>query len=595
MALRFWPAKVVALVRAGTVLAERYRLEQRVGSGGMGEVWRAFDEVLGRTVAVKCLLDSHPDDPSFVARFRAEARVMATISHPGVVEVHDFGDDPVAGVYLVMKYIDGESLAHTLARVGRLSPEATMRLVAEAAEALHAAHEKGVTHRDIKPGNLLVRADGSTLVTDFGIARSAGATGFTTTGSLVGTAGYIAPERAMGRPATPASDIYALGIVAYRCLAGHMPFTGDSVVEIAMRHVHDDPLPLPPDVPPGVRAVVARAMAKDPETRWPTGAALADQARLAAVPDGAGHLSAAAATVSVPTRPQAVVAVPTGDQSVAGGRRGRRPFGYAVAGLALAVIATAAIVLRPTDEPPPQNLAASPEAGTASPATAADAVTPAADPSATNLAPSSSATNPTPSSRATSPKPSARTASLATPGNLTATPVSANTIRLRWKDTSSGEGGFTVINGNTSRDVAADTTTYDWTGLAPATRMCFKVRAFDSAGVSAYHPTAQDDWVCAISLSGSGPAAPGDLTATAVGTGTIRLQWTDRSLDEDGFTVTTSDTSRNVGAGTTVLNWDGLAPGTYMCFKVRSYNSAGVSAYHPTAQNDWVCLTTPTG
>ncbi|WP_230689698.1 protein kinase domain-containing protein [Catellatospora paridis] len=580
------------MVRAGTVLAERYRLEQRVGSGGMGEVWRAFDEVLGRTVAVKCLLDSHPDDPSFVARFRTEARVMATISHPGVVEVHDFGDDPAAGVYLVMKYIDGESLAHTLARVGRLSAEATMRLVADAAEALHAAHEKGVTHRDIKPGNLLLRADGSTLVTDFGIARSAGATGFTTTGSLVGTAGYLAPERAMGRPATPASDIYALGIVAYRCLAGHMPFTGDSVVEIAMRHVHDDPLPLPPDVPPGVRAVVARAMAKDPELRWPTGAALAEQARLAAVADTSEPLSPTAATPSGPTRPQAVVAVPTRDQSVAGVRRGRRPLGYAVAGLALAVIATAAIVLRPADDPQPQSLAASPEPSTSGSAAAGDATTPAASPSATNLAPSSGAASPAPRSGA-SPKPSARTASLATPSNLTATPISASTIRLRWKDTSSGEGGFTVINGNTSRDVAADTTTYDWTGLSPATRMCFKVRAFDSAGVSDYHPTA-NDWVCVISLSGSGPVAPGNLTATAVGTGTIRLQWTDRSSDEDGFTVTTSDTSRNVGAGTTELNWDGLAPGTYMCFKVRSYHSAGVSAYAPTAENDWVCLTTPT-
>lgn len=145
------------------LLAGRYRLEHRIASGGMGEVWRASDQVLGRTVAVKCLLAAPPDEPSFTDRFRAEARTMATISHPGVVEVYDFGDDPAAGMYLVMKYIDGESLAHTLARAGRLSAEVTMRLVAEAAEALHAAHEKGVTHRDVKPGNLLLRPDGSAV------------------------------------------------------------------------------------------------------------------------------------------------------------------------------------------------------------------------------------------------------------------------------------------------------------------------------------------------------------------------------------------------------------------------------------------------
>ncbi len=139
----------VALVHAGNVLAGRYQLEQRVASGGMGEVWRAFDRVLGRTIAVKRLLSALPDDPSFVDRFRAEARTMATISHPGVVEVYDFGDDPSAGMYLVMKYIEGESLAHTLARVGQLSAEAAKRQVAEAAAALHSAHEKGVTHRDV--------------------------------------------------------------------------------------------------------------------------------------------------------------------------------------------------------------------------------------------------------------------------------------------------------------------------------------------------------------------------------------------------------------------------------------------------------------
>lgn len=604
MTLGIWPAKVVAVVRAGTVLAQRYRLEQRVGSGGMGEVWRAFDGVLGRTVAVKCLLDGRPDDPTFVDRFRAEARIMATISHPGVVEVHDFGDDPAAGVYLVMKYIDGESLAQTLARVGRLSAEATMRLVADAAEALQAAHEKGVTHRDIKPGNLLLRADGSALVTDFGIARSAGATGHTATGSLVGTAGYIAPERAMGQPATPASDIYALGIVAYRCLSGRLPFAGDSVVEIALRHVNDEPPPLPADVPPGVRAVVERAMAKDPAMRWPSGAALAQQARQVWAQDPLQQqfAPAAATTVVTPTRPQAVVPVPTGGRPAAGGRRGRRLLVGVAVGLVIAGVAAAGIVLSRPSDPRPPGLGAGPGAGTPSPVAVGDAAVPAVSPGATNPAVSPGASgpavspgaaNPVPSPGATSAKASPASTSLAAPSNLTATPISHDTIRLRWRDRSTGEGGFTVIDGATSRNVAANTTTYDWTGLAPATHSCFKVRAYDSSGVSAYHPPAQGDWVCATSLPGTGPAAPVDLTATAVGADKIRLQWTDKSSDEDGFTVINGATSRNVGAGTTTYLWDGLKPGTYMCFKVRAYNASGISGYAPAGESEWVCLTTP--
>ncbi|MBB5873703.1 serine/threonine-protein kinase [Allocatelliglobosispora scoriae] len=597
------------MVRAGTVLAERYRLEQRVGSGGMGEVWRAVDLVLGRTVAVKCLLGGLPDEPVFVDRFRAEARIMATISHPGVVEVHDFGADPAVGVYLVMKYIEGESLAQTLARVGRLSPEATMRLVASAAEALHAAHEKGVTHRDVKPGNLLLRPDGGVLVTDFGIARSAGASAQTATGSLVGTAGYIAPERALGRPATPASDVYALGIVAYRCLAGRLPFAGDSVVEIAMRHVHDEPPPLPPDVPAGVRAIVERAMAKDPAMRWPSGAVLADQARraLAQGPHQHQHRPAAAVippeVASATTRPQAVVPVPppgsmpvpTRSQPARDRHRGGRLLAVVGAGLAVAAVAAVGILLNLPADAQPQSLAASPGAGTPSPAGAGGAVIPVASVGATNPAASPSPAGALPSSAATtSPKASAPTTALAAPGNLTATPISAGTIRLRWKDRSVGESGFTVIDGSTSRDVGPDTTTYDWTGLAPSSYSCFKVRAFNSSGVSAYYPAAQETWVCAISLSGAGPAAPGNLTATAIGTSTIRLQWSDNSSDEDGFTITNGNTSRNTGAGTTAYAWDGLAPGTYMCFKVRAFHSTGVSAYEPAAQSTWVCATTPT-
>jgi serine/threonine-protein kinase len=589
------------------VLAGRYRLEQRIASGGMGEVWRAFDGVLGRTVAVKCLLAWAPDEPTFVDRFHAEARTMATISHPGVVEVYDFGDDPAVGVYLVMKFIEGESLARTLARTGRLSAEVTMRLVAEAAEALHAAHGNGVIHRDVKPGNLLLRPDGSVLLTDFGIAGSAGANGHTATGSLVGTASYMAPERADGRPATARSDIYSLGVVAYRCLAGHLPFVGDSPVEVALRHVHDEPPPLPAEVPPRVREIVERAMAKDPAERWPSCAALAAEARrtLALLPtqrvgssgsameptraNGTGSPEQSpgqgpgqsydrqAAVVPAAARHQETVLLPAG-------RRGaRRLLVPASAVIVLAIITTvSAIVSRGGQQP--RSLREEP---------GAVAMSPAENVVATEAAPSPGASMSAPSPSAARPKGGTGTAPPAVPTRLTATPTGSSTIRLRWSDTSADEDGFTVTDGVTERNVGANTTAYDWTGLPPATRSCFKVRAYNSHGVSAYHPTAQSEWVCATSLPGSGPAAPSALTATAPNPATIRLQWTDASGDEDGFTVINGVTSRNVGANTTAYHWDGLAPGTYMCFKIRSFHSSGVSAYYPAAQSEWVCITTP--
>ncbi|HEX6682414.1 MAG TPA: protein kinase, partial [Candidatus Limnocylindrales bacterium] len=533
------------MVRAGTVLAGRYRLEQRIASGGMGEVWRAVDRVLGRTVAVKCLLAA--DEPSFVDRFLAEARTMATISHPGVVEVYDFGDDRAAGVYLVMKYIDGESLAHTLARTGRLSAAATMRLVAEAAEALHAAHEKGVTHRDVKPGNLLLCPDGSALLTDFGIARSAG---HSTTGSLAGTAGYMAPERANGEPATARSDIYSLGVVAYRCLAGCLPFAGDSLVEVALRHVRDEPPPLPAGVPRRVRAVVERAMAKDPSARWPSGAVLAVEARRALAPDTTTQHEATvrlqagrqpAGTQPAGTQPagrqpagrQPGGRQPGGRQPTSGGRRARRLLVPAAAVLTTAIIATVAVILSHPGDPQPQSLQANPDASPKDPARNVGA-TEAASPGASSPVPSSGATTPAAGPGASKPKAGNSTTPPAAPKNLTATPIDSGTIRLRWSDDSANEDGFTITNGAASRNVGANATAYDWTGLPPATYSCFKVLAQNSFGASAYYPTSAAEWVCATSLPGTGPAAPTNLTAAAVNAGTIGLQWTDVSADEDG-------------------------------------------------------------
>jgi serine/threonine-protein kinase len=269
------------MLSPGVQLSGRYRLDERIAGGGMGDVWRSTDEVLGRTVAVKILLPTLLEEPGFAERFRGEARTMANVNHPGVVDVYDYGSDD-SNAYLVMEYVEGDALATTLGRVGRLTPGRTMALVAQAADALQAAHEKGIVHRDVKPGNLLVRPNGTLVLTDFGIARSALVGQLTMAGSVLGTASYISPEQAAGGVATPASDVYALGVVAYQCLAGRRPFEGDTPLEIAMKHVRDTPPPLPADTPPAVRAIVERAMAKDPPARWASAAQLATVARQAA-------------------------------------------------------------------------------------------------------------------------------------------------------------------------------------------------------------------------------------------------------------------------------------------------------------------------
>jgi eukaryotic-like serine/threonine-protein kinase len=196
------------------------------------------------------------------------------------VRIYDFGSDQVA--YLIMEYVEGEPLSKTLNRVGRLTPARTMSLIAQAAEALQAAHDKGIVHRDVKPGNLLVRPNGTLVLTDFGIARAAAAAQLTATGAVLGTASYIAPEQASGSPATALSDVYSLGIVAYQCLSGHRPFEGDTPLEIAMKHVTGTARPLPEDVPKPIRQVVERAMGKEPRGRWESAEAFAVAARHAA-------------------------------------------------------------------------------------------------------------------------------------------------------------------------------------------------------------------------------------------------------------------------------------------------------------------------
>ena len=256
-----------------TLLGGRYALVERIAVGGMGEVWRAEDRLLGRLVAVKTLKPEYLGDADFRARFRAEAKHAGRLSHPGIAAVHDFGEDDDCA-WLVMELVEGEPLSGVLRRETRLSVDRALDVVAQTAAALQAAHDGGVVHRDVKPGNLLVRPDGVVKVTDFGIASATDAVPLTRTGSVVGTAYYLSPEQAAGRSGSPASDVYSLGVVAYECLAGARPFPGENAVAVAVAHLQSTPPELPQTVPPAVRGLVARALAKDPGDRFRSAAEL---------------------------------------------------------------------------------------------------------------------------------------------------------------------------------------------------------------------------------------------------------------------------------------------------------------------------------
>ncbi|GAA3474168.1 serine/threonine-protein kinase [Nonomuraea roseola] len=344
------------MVAQGTTLAGRYRLDTRIGAGGMGEVWRGEDIVLARTVAVKVLLPGRTDDPGFVARFQGEARAMATVNHPGVVDVYDYGVHQVAGagatVYLVMKFVDGEALDRLLQRLGRIAPEPAMELIAQAAAALQAVHDQGIVHRDVKPGNLLVQRDGTLVITDFGIARQDVANRLTDAGMVLGTAAYCAPEQAEGAPVTPAVDIYALGVVAYECLVGVRPFDGDSPVTIALKHIREAPPPLPAEIPPSVRAVVERALSKDPLRRFPSASAMAAAARQAVQSAQAGSppsltdLAPVTGATMAPSPSTGVVQPPENTTvTTPGSRRGTRRAAKATGGRGALVAGIAAVAV----------------------------------------------------------------------------------------------------------------------------------------------------------------------------------------------------------------------------------------------------------
>jgi beta-lactam-binding protein with PASTA domain/predicted Ser/Thr protein kinase len=254
------------------VLGQRYEIQGVLGQGGMAKVFKGRDTVLGREVAVKVLSPQFVTDAQFVTRFRREAQAAAALNHPNIVSVFDTGDQGDIH-YIVMEYVEGRTLRDAIRSDGPLMPERAAEIADAVAKALSAAHEKGLVHRDIKPGNIMITNGGEVKVMDFGIARTATGDTLTQTAAVLGTASYLSPEQAQGEPVDPRSDIYSLGCVLYEMLTGRPPFTGDSPVAIAYKHVRDDPVPpsrLNGDIPRDLEAVVMKSMAKNPANRYQT-------------------------------------------------------------------------------------------------------------------------------------------------------------------------------------------------------------------------------------------------------------------------------------------------------------------------------------
>ncbi len=265
------------MAQAGDRLVNRYTLQDRLGAGAAAEVWRATDQRLGRTVAVKILRPQYVSDAEARERFEREAKAAASLSHPNVVDVYDYGvaDDTV---FIAMQYVDGEDLKQYIAERGRLVGPDAARIALAVCQGLAAAHSHGLIHRDIKPQNILIDRNGTVRITDFGVAKALSAPGLTQQGMTYGTAAYLSPEQATGQPVGPASDVYALGIVLYEMLCGQTPFQGDSAAAVAYQQVYQ---PAPsvracnPDVPEALDAIIAHTLEKPPALRYPTAAAFA--------------------------------------------------------------------------------------------------------------------------------------------------------------------------------------------------------------------------------------------------------------------------------------------------------------------------------
>jgi serine/threonine-protein kinase len=380
------------------LLAGRYRLECQIAAGGVGEVWRAEDTVLTRTVAVKLPRAELASQAETLARFRGEARHAGALSHPAIARAYDYGDPvPPHPAFLVMELVDGPSLAAVLT-AGPLGAAQTMDVVAQVASGLQTAHAAALVHRDIKPGNLLLAADGQVKITDFGIAHVAGSVPVTSTGIVMGTPAYIAPERVSGASATPASDLYSLGVVAYECLAGTAPFTGKPL-EVAVAH-RDLPLPpFPHAVPAEVARLVGELAAKDPAARPASAEEVAARADRLREDLTEGAEGAAAWLYSVPgsgadipapgqaTAPARALGTPA---RRARPRRARRIAVAASAAAAVVALAVLALAVAPGPARGPARAAAPAAAGRASRHVAAKpspSVTPSQSPSPAASAP----------------------------------------------------------------------------------------------------------------------------------------------------------------------------------------------------------------
>lgn len=306
------------------IFGRRYRATERIGSGGMAEVFKAVDEVLGRTVAVKVLHPQYAQEPNFVARFRQEAAAAANLSHPSIVNIYDWGRDDDT-YYIVMEYVRGTDLKTLVEQEGPLDPRTAAQYGAQVCAALSVAHGYGIIHRDIKPHNIVITPDGTVKVMDFGIAR-AGNTTMTQTGSVLGTAQYVSPEQAQGRTLTPATDLYSLGVTLYEAVTGRLPFDGDTPVAVALKHVNEEPVPprrIRPSVPPALEAVIMKAMRKNPAERYESAAAMReDLLRVARGEEPAGAGTAAPAIAETSVMPSVGAG---GEPPLSGGRPQIRP------------------------------------------------------------------------------------------------------------------------------------------------------------------------------------------------------------------------------------------------------------------------------
>ncbi|MEV6970393.1 serine/threonine-protein kinase [Hamadaea sp. NPDC051192] len=430
------------MLTAGDAVENRYRLVRKLASGGMSDVWVATDETLARQVAVKVIVPRLLAQPGFGERFAAEARTLAALHHPGIVAVYDYGEADVPDgriAYLVMELVRGEPLSRRLETGQPLDPGQTMRIVAQAAEALEAAHRAGVVHRDVKPANLLLTEVGEVILVDFGVASSAGSAELTQPGTVLGTAAYMAPEQATRKPLTGAADVYALGAVAYHCLTGHLPFSGPDAVSVALSQVRDQPPPLPESIPAPVRGVVERAMEKDPAARYASAAALAAAAQAARKPS-----PGVTATATMPTANFAArAAVPTYepvydpvDDPAGLPPKGRKRWALTVGGIAAVGVAALALAAGQLGDDPPAtptpttypSANARTSVGGSAPARATNVTQATTGAPRTTTAPRTTAANPTPkATTAAPPSPTAApTTEPATRPSSAASPAPSN-------------------------------------------------------------------------------------------------------------------------------------------------------------------------